>query len=101
MTSSTDTSNPADSPRWEFVQEESAAWHWHRGANGHAPASSEAFKDFGKCVSDAIKHGFRPGAQRYSTLSGGWKTDYAAESALVSAGPGEHPPAPPAGTDLH
>jgi len=69
-----DTAHSADSnngSRWQFVQAEDSTWHWHRGANGDGPTVSEPFDNFGRCLSDAIKHGFRPDLHPYSTRAGG------------------------------
>jgi hypothetical protein len=63
-----------DIPRWKFVQNANATWQWHRGSNGHAPGTSNEFDDFGRCLSDAIKNGFKPDSHHYATQSKGWHT---------------------------
>jgi hypothetical protein len=65
-----------DSLGWRFVQDANSKWRWYRAANGHSPAASEEFSNFGRCLSDAIKHGFKPDAHKYSTESKGWNTDW-------------------------
>jgi hypothetical protein len=65
-----------DTSRWTFVQNQNTRWQWFRGIHGHGPGSSPEFDDFGRCLSDAIKHGFRPDAHKYSTRSKGWDLDW-------------------------
>ena len=57
--------------RWQFIQSEDSTWRWHRGANGDTDSVSAPFKDFGRCVSDAIKNGFRADLHPYSTRAHG------------------------------
>lgn len=62
---------PHTESRWQFIQSEDSTWRWHRGANGDSASTSAPFKDFGRCVSDAIKHGFRADLHAYSTRTHG------------------------------
>jgi hypothetical protein len=65
-----------DEPRWEFKQNANKRWQWYRGINGHGPGTSKEFDDFGPCLSDAIKNGFRPDTDKYATHSGGRSIDW-------------------------
>lgn len=55
--------------RWQFIQAPDSTWRWRRAANGDGPSVSPPFNNFGHCISDAIKHGFRPDMHPYSTRS--------------------------------
>ena len=55
---------------WEFLQGEDFQWRSHHIASG-SPIISEPFADFGRCVSDAIKRGFRADLHAYATRSNG------------------------------
>jgi hypothetical protein len=62
---------------WHFIQDTELRWHWRRLLVDHTvSAQSEAFDDYGRCVSDAIRNGFNPGRQGYSSISGNRTTDY-------------------------
>jgi hypothetical protein len=63
--------NPFPTPHWEFIQGEDFQWRAYSSANGESPLVSEPFADFGRCVSDAIRHGFRADLHACSTRSNG------------------------------
>jgi hypothetical protein len=87
MTSTTDTvETHSHAPRWQFTQNTNQTWQWHRSSNGDVPGSSTEFAEFGACLSDAIKHGFRPDSHKYATRSSGWQTEW-------SRNPGAEPTA--------
>lgn len=56
---------------WEFIQGEDFQWRSHHIAGGSSPIVSEPFADFGRCVSDAIRRGFRADMHAYATRSNG------------------------------
>jgi hypothetical protein len=72
----TSLENSSHAPRWQFTQNVNKAWQWHRSSNGDIPGSSLEFTEFGPCLSDAIKHGFRPDTDKYATRSSGWQTEW-------------------------
>lgn len=62
---------------WEFYQDQGLRWFWRRLlTNSSVDAKSEAFPDYGRCVSDAIRNGFDPSKQDYSNSSGNYTTHY-------------------------
>jgi hypothetical protein len=65
-----------DAVRWTFVQDDDSKWRWHRGANGNSPTVSSPFVDFGRCVSDAIKNGFKADTHSYSTQTPAMTIDW-------------------------
>jgi hypothetical protein len=67
---------PQDAVRWRFVQGADSQWRWHRGANGDSPAVSSPFADFGRCVSDAIKNGFKADMHSYATQTPAMSIDW-------------------------
>jgi hypothetical protein len=70
------TATSPNEPRWEFKQNAHQRWQWHRGINGQGPATSKEFDDFGRCLSDAIRNGFKPDTHQYATRSNGWSMDW-------------------------
>ena len=72
----------SNSSRWHFVEDVDRTWHWHH-ENGAGPISSETFEAFGPCMADAIKHGFRPKLDKYTTRAGaGPDIDWSRQPAL-------------------
>lgn len=62
---------------WEFLQDYQERWYWVKAAvNGTAAEKSGPFNSYGKCVSDAIRHGFNPNDHSYSNSCGNRTTDF-------------------------
>ena len=70
MATSLATSSLSEDARWKFIQAEDTLWRWSRAESSEGPATSPPFVSFGRCLSDAIKHGFRPDLHPYSKRTG-------------------------------
>jgi hypothetical protein len=54
--------------RWRFRQDSQSQWHWRRFLYKKIVTESQAFNDYGECVLDAIRNGFKPADEPYETV---------------------------------
>ena len=53
---------------WDFRQDSREQWHWRRFLYRKIVTESRAFDDYGQCVLDAIRNGFKPSKEPYETV---------------------------------
>ena len=88
--------------QWEFMEVPAAPksrWRWRKLlVSGEQEAVSGEFEDYGLAVYDALRHGFRPKGQHWSTVTRDGTTHYQAggEAAAApdAAEPGRFSPPP-------
>lgn len=63
--------------RWELLCHQDRSWSWRRVGPGDAiELTSERIPTFGKAISDAIAHGFKPKVDNWVIDHGNWSTYY-------------------------
>ena len=66
----------ASAIRWIFQESPQGQWRSRRLLDSGGWETSVLFKDFGRCVSDALTKGFAPITEEYALTANGRSTNY-------------------------
>ena len=92
-----------DNRSWHFIIHPNSRWSWQRlNEDGSLDRVSAITGEFGKLMSDALLHGFKPDCNRWVVWDRKWRTYYApgvepimvprtsTQAQVTALGPGMH-----------